>query len=99
MLSCLGRIWRRRTKPMSDPSTKRRCSGVGTLATVAMLATIASIAAEAKPSSARASITRRTYTAEESKKLGDEAKRLGEAQQRIWDRKMKAVSASICRGC
>jgi len=65
-----------------------------------MLTATASIPAEAKPSSSPAApLERRTYTAEESKKLSDEVRRLAEAQQHIWDRKMKAVSTSICTGC
>jgi len=88
---------------MTHLSTKRRRSrqaAVTALAFAAVLTAIASIPAEAKPSSSPAtSLERRTYTAEESKKLGDEARRLAEAQQHIWDRKMKAVSTSICTGC
>ena len=61
---------------------------------------MASMVAEAKPPSAPAGAAeRRAYTTEESKKLGDEAQRVAETQQRIWDRKMKDVSGSICRGC
>jgi hypothetical protein len=49
---------------------------------------------QAKPDPAR-----RVYTEEESNKLGAEARRKAEARQEGWDRKMKAVSGSICRGC
>ena len=33
------------------------------------------------------------------KAQGDKAQRLAETRQRLWDRKMKAVSGSICIGC
>ena len=42
---------------------------------------------------------KRVYTEDESNKLGAEARRKAEARQEGWDRKMKAVSGSICRGC
>ena len=88
---------------MIRPSTKLRRSrqaAVAALAFATVLTATAPITAEAKPSSSpTASLERRTYTAEESKTLGDEARRRAEAQQRVWDRKMKAVSTSICTGC
>ena len=88
---------------MTHRLTKTRCSRhavAAGLAFAAVLTAIAPITAEAKPSSSHTTLLeRRTYTAEESKKLGDEARRLAEVQQHIWDRKMKAVSASICTGC
>jgi hypothetical protein len=91
------------SKPMTRPSTKLRRSrqaAVAALAFATVLTATAAITAEAKPSSSPAApLEGRTYTAEESKKLGDEARRLAEAQQRVWDRKMKAVSTSICTGC
>jgi len=57
------------------------------------------IAVRAEPIAAPPLKERRTYTAEESRKLGDEAQRLAEARQRVWDLKMRAVSGSICTGC
>jgi hypothetical protein len=42
---------------------------------------------------------KQTYTHEESTKIGAEVQRLAEERQRGWDRKMKAVSGSICSGC
>ena len=88
---------------MTHPSMRFRCWGqavvLGVTFAVVLTAT-ATITAVAKPSSSpAASSERRTYTAEESKKLGAEARRLAEAQQHVWDRKMKAVSTSICTGC
>jgi hypothetical protein len=41
----------------------------------------------------------RTYTAEESARIGADVQRRGEARQRRWDDKMKTISGSICRGC
>jgi hypothetical protein len=41
----------------------------------------------------------RTYTPEESKKLGDEARRQAQERERVWDRNMKNLGASICKGC
>jgi hypothetical protein len=91
------------SKPMTRPSAKLRRSrqaAVAALAFAIVLTATAAITAEAKPSSSPAApLERRTYTAEESKTLGDEARRRAEAQQRVWDRKMKAVSTSICTGC
>jgi len=75
-------------------------AALAALAFSAILFSLEEITAEAKPSSTPAVLVqRRTYTAEESKKLGDEARRLAEAQQQIWDRKMRAVSGSVCTGC
>ena len=87
---------------MAHRSPNLRCSGQAVVAGLAfaVLTAILSIPAEAKPSSSStAPLEHRTYTAEESKTLGDEARRLAEAQQHVWDRKMKAVSTSICTGC
>src|SRR3954471_24259506 len=70
------------SKPMTRPSTtlrRSRQAAVAALAFAAMLTAIASIPAEAKPSSSPAApLERRTYTAEESKKLGDDARRRAE---------------------
>jgi hypothetical protein len=93
---------RDRTADATHPPTKvgRPGQGLAALAFAATLTFMASMTAEAKPPSTPAGAAeRRTYTTEESKKLGDEAQDLAEARQRIWDRKMKAVSGSICRGC
>ena len=91
------------SKPMTHPSAKLRRSrqaAVAALAFATVLMAIAPIRAEAKPSfSPAAPLERRTYTAEESKTLGDDARRRAEIQQHIWDRKMKAVSTGICTGC
>ncbi len=57
------------------------------------------VVAQAKSPAPQAATERRPYTADESKRLGDEAQRLAEARQVIWDRKMRAVSGSICTGC
>ncbi len=54
---------------------------------------------QAAPVTSAPSTERRTYTADESRKLGDEARRLAEARQSVWDRKMKAISRSVCTGC
>jgi hypothetical protein len=88
-------------KRMTHPSMKLRCSGQAVVASfAAVLLALAPITAEAKPSSSpKTPLERRTYTAEGSKRLGDEAHHLAEVQQHIWDRKMKAVSSSICTGC
>ena len=91
-----------RTTDAINPPTKVGRSGqnLAALAFAATLTLMASMVAEAKPPSAPAGAAeRRTYTTEESKKLGDEAQRVAETQQRIWDRRMKDVSGSICRGC
>jgi len=56
-----------------------------------------SSASDAQPSKAGAA--KRTYTYEESTRMGAEVQHQAEARQRGWDRKMKAVSGSICRGC
>ena len=88
---------------MAHPSTKLRRSrqaAVAALAFATVLTATVSITAEAKPSSSPVPLLEhRTYTAEESKTLGDDARRRAEVQQRVWDRKMKAVSTSICTGC
>jgi hypothetical protein len=72
---------------MTHPSAKLRRSrqaAVAALAFVAVLTAIAPITAEAKPSSSPAApLERRTYTAEESKTLGDEARRRAEVQQHV----------------
>lgn len=34
-----------------------------------------------------------------SKRLADKAQRVADEQQRQWDKKMKAISGSICTGC
>ena len=47
----------------------------------------------------RAGAAKHTYTYEESKRMADELQRREELRQRGWDRKMKSVSGSICRGC
>ena len=98
----IGPGMRGRTTDATHPPTKvgRSGQGLAALAFAAMLTLMASMVAEAKPPSAPAGAAeRRAYTTEESKKLGDEAQDLAEARQRIWDRKMKDVSGSICRGC
>ena len=98
----IGPGMRGRTADATHPPTKvgRSGQGLAALAFAAMLTLMASMVAEAKPPSAPAGAAeRRAYTTEESKKLGDEAQRVAETQQRIWDRKMKDVSGSICRGC
>jgi hypothetical protein len=48
---------------------------------------------------AKAAAPKRTYSHEESTRMGAEVQRQAEARQRGWERKMKAVSGSICRGC
>src|SRR5215213_6203864 len=86
-LDCLLAGHEKMCKPMAHPSTKLRRSrqaAVAALAFAAVLMAIAPIPAEAKPSSSPAApLERRTYTAEESKTLGDEARRLAEAQLHI----------------
>ncbi len=52
----------------------------------------------AAPESAAPAATR-TYTPEESKKLGDDARRRAQERERVWDRNMKDLGASICKGC
>ncbi|MDF3063283.1 MAG: hypothetical protein K0S06_3392 [Microvirga sp.] len=42
---------------------------------------------------------KQVYSEAESKRIGDDARRKAEERQAGWDRKMKAVSGSICRGC
>ena len=103
MLSCPSAGCGKGNKRVPHPSMKLRCSGqavVASFAFAAVLLAIAPITTEAKPSSSpKTPLERRTYSAEESKRLGDEAQHLAEVQQHIWDRKMKAVSSSICTGC
>jgi hypothetical protein len=48
---------------------------------------------------AKAAVPKRSYTHEESNRIGAEVQRRAEARQRGWDAKMKAVSGSICMGC
>ena len=50
--------------------------------------------AQAKPGAPK-----RSYTHEESTRIGAEVQRKAEERQRGWDAKMKAVSGSICSGC
>jgi hypothetical protein len=50
--------------------------------------------APAKPAAAK-----RVYSEAESQRIGAEARRKAEERQAGWDRKMKDVSGSICRGC
>ena len=98
----IGPGLRGRTTDATHPPMKvgRSGQGLAALAFAATLTLMASMVAEAKPPSAPAGAAeRRTYTMEESKKLGDEAQDLAEARQRSWDRKMRAVGASICKGC
>ena len=87
---------------MTHPSLKLKLWGqaaVAGLTFAVLLTAIASMTVEAKPSSSRTvPLERRTFTAEESERLGEEARRLAEVQQHSWDRKMKAVSSSICTG-
>jgi hypothetical protein len=45
------------------------------------------------------SAEKKAFSAEESRALGDAAQRRDEARQQVWDRKMKAMSKSICTGC
>jgi hypothetical protein len=47
----------------------------------------------------KAAAPKRTYTHEESSRIGAEIQRRAEARQRGWDAKMKAMSGSICSGC
>ena len=47
----------------------------------------------------KAGTQKRSYTQAESMRMGTEARRRAEARERGWDRKMKAVSGSICSGC
>jgi hypothetical protein len=47
----------------------------------------------------KAGAQKRTYTHAESTRIGAEVRRQAEARERGWDRKMKAVSGSICAGC
>jgi hypothetical protein len=42
---------------------------------------------------------RRHYTAEESAALGAAADRRALERQRLWDRRLKQISGSICNGC
>jgi hypothetical protein len=43
--------------------------------------------------------TTRDYTTEESSALGAAADRRAKAQQQQWDKRLNAISGSICRGC
>jgi hypothetical protein len=90
--------------PTSEPGPVRpRRSGHGVAVVALSLSVLlmwGAFPAQAKPSpSARVEQERRVYSTEESQKLGDEARRIATARQKAWDRKMKAVSGSICDGC
>jgi hypothetical protein len=58
-----------------------------------------SAAAEQRASPSPASAEKKVFSAEEAKALGEAAQRRDEARQQVWDRKMKAMSKSICTGC
>ena len=75
--------------------------GHGALALAVFLLLVSSgVAVQAKPPPAlQAASERRQYTAEESKRLGDEAQHAAEARQAIWDQKLRSISGSICTGC
>ena len=67
---------------------------------VSLLVGSSGVAAQAKSLPSRqAGTERHQYTAEESKRLGDEAQRAAEAKQAIWDQRLRAISGSICTGC
>ena len=51
------------------------------------------------PPASPAPAEKRTYTDDESSRMGAEVQRRAEERQRGWDRKMKALSGSICKGC
>lgn len=85
----------------SPPPARRPRARAGRAIAVglSLLLVLPGVGVQAKSRAPEAVTERRPYTAEESKRLGDEAQRLAEARQVIWDRKMKAVSGSICTGC
>ena len=93
---------------MSDPRSNPKPASSGRRAVRTSLSAVLlslvmitpSAAAPAKSAAASQSRPeRRTYSAEESKVLGDKARQLAQGQQAQWDRKMKAVTGSICKGC
>ena len=74
------------------------------LAAAASLAAAgASSAQETVPAHADKAAARRDGGAKPAKssdaEVGARAQRAAETRQRTWDRKMKSVSGSICRGC
>ena len=84
-------------RPMRVPRAVRKAA-----VTLALPVVLAASWAQAKavPSPApHAPTETRTYTAAESKVLGDNARRLAEERQATWDRKMRAATGSICTGC
>ena len=68
-----------------------------TLAAGALLTSAQVLAKDAAVSSQAR--TARHYTAEESAALGAAADRRAVEQQRLWDRRLKQISGSICDGC
>jgi hypothetical protein len=42
---------------------------------------------------------KKIFTPQESKAIGDAVQKRDEARQKVWDRKMEAVSKSVCVGC
>ncbi len=83
-----------------SPARRLRARAARAIAVgLSLLLILPGVVAQAKSRAPEAVTESRPYTAEESKRLGDEAQRLAEARQVIWDRKMKAISGSICTGC
>jgi hypothetical protein len=44
-------------------------------------------------------VEKKVFTVQESKEIGDAVQRRDEARQKVWDRKMDALSKSVCVGC
>lgn len=92
-------------EPTSERASARpRRSGLAVAAVALCMPVLlmwGSSAVQAEPSSSpRVEQGRRpSLSTEEAQKLGDDARRVATARQKAWDRKMKAVSGSICDGC
>lgn len=75
-----------------------RLLAIAAVSLMLLPAGVASAQNRAAPESAAPAVAR-TYTPEESKKLGDDARRRAQERERVWDRNMKNLGASICKGC
>ncbi|GEO98110.1 hypothetical protein [Methylobacterium haplocladii] len=79
------------------------CGSTGSRATAWLVASLLLAGSAAfGPANAKPATQPAVSEAEKLKAIktqGDKAQRSNEARQRLWDRKMKAVSGSICNGC
>lgn len=75
-----------------------RPAGMAALAVTLLLAALAVPGSAGAKPLAQPAVTEAAKL-KDIKLQGEKAQRTAEARQRLWDRKMKAVSGSICNGC